>query len=231
LSEGDEFDMDHPNAYPSSSHGHDESGRVIRVGSDPSNDIVIKLPTVYPFHVTFTLVANGCLIQDLTKAEDRDSQTFLACAENPTERTRITKPYWANYNDIVYLGEYPLPLARLLKKVPDDKKLGHDIIDGTVASKSEKIQPSQVISVGSDPSNRIVINAVTVAPRHAEFILEADDCIIRNCDDKAETFLVKVDDPSRPRQIIAGQLKASYDDTVLLGTYPFHFCDCGKSKI
>jgi len=199
--------MDYPNPHPSTSPAHDESRRIIRVGSDPSNDIVVEGPTVQPFHVEFTFVDDGWLIRDLTQTEERDTQTFLARSEDPTERIPITKPHWASSDDTVYLGTYPFPLAQLLS--------------GPVPPETEETHPGQVVTVGTDSSNRIVITAATVSPRHAEFTLFADYCIIRDCGSRMGTFLVDAEDPSRMTPIVAGQLEASYDDVVLLGTYEF----------
>jgi len=210
--------MNLENAHTSPSHADDGTERVVRVGSEPSNDIVIDVPMVHPFHVKITLVADGCLVEDLTQTEGSGSQTFLTRLGNPDERIRITEPRWASYDDTVYLGNYPFPLVPLLKKETEP-----GIINDSVTPEQEENHPPRVINVGSAPSNRIVINSSVVAPRHAEFTLEADgSIIIRSCDDQATVELDKAGESSQPQSISGGgQRSGSYDDTVHLGNYPF----------
>jgi ABC-type multidrug transport system ATPase subunit len=81
---------------------------------------------------------------------------------------------------------------------------------------------SSAIRVGADPSNRIVIEAPSVSPFHAEFMIEKDKCLARDLGASNGTFLVNRDEPTRSKRINSnGWTELSFNDTVLLGSYRF----------
>ena len=181
--------------------------KVVRIGCDDSNEIVIKGVTVYDHHAEFDLYENVCVVRDLTKTENFGPQTFIAPLDSPNHRIPIVEPYRASYDDIVYLGSIPFPLERLL-----------DYLKEQIWEK----ESGQTISVGAATGNRIVIKGITVSPLHAEFKIKEDGCLIRDCGSQMGTFLVDSKNPEVSKPITTGNFcKASYSDIILLGSYPF----------
>ena len=82
------------------------AGRVIRVGRDAENDIVLDAAMVSAFHCTITLVSRDQVtVQDLGSTNG----TFL------NDRTSRISEAAASPGDVLYLGSYRLPLARVVK--------------------------------------------------------------------------------------------------------------------
>ena len=191
--------------------------RIVSVGSDPSNDICVK--GTYPFHVRISCGPENCWLEDLTQKEASSVQTFLAPTDNPTERIPLVTPRAATYEDVLFLGVQQFSLAILRPVTPDPSPIRREQATGATSARSTA---SNTIRVGADSANRIVIEAPSVNPFHAEFRMEREKCWVRDSGQGNGTFLVNRDDPTQTTSIRSDRwTELSFSDSVLLGTYHF----------
>jgi pSer/pThr/pTyr-binding forkhead associated (FHA) protein len=99
--------------------------RVITVGYDPGNDVVLGFPTVSGHHARLILRNNEIWLEDLHSTNG----TAIGSPHNRIQRARITA------EDIVYFGSLPIPAARLLA-IPNPG-LRHD-------GRIEKLSPNSI---------------------------------------------------------------------------------------
>jgi len=222
--------------------------KIINIGSQPANEIIIKDKSVYSYHAKCILEKNHCLIKDKTGRKGRVSKTWLVRSDNPEEKICINDVETASYKDIVYLGDYEYHLCGLVKYLDSEPKeaeilnsnnVQHELqeqektdegkIDESIFLQGQKPSKYCVVTVGSDEKNRITIKALGVSPYHAEFCLAEDGCFIKDSDSDNGTYLVDPQDPNRWHPVTNG-VKVSYENIVLLGTYKFKLKTLKKIK-
>ncbi len=85
--------------------GASPGARIIRIGRDADNDIVLDDPRVSGHHARLTASGSQTLIEDLGSSNG----TFLNSVDQ-----RVTQPVPVKETDTVYLGTFAVPAARLL---------------------------------------------------------------------------------------------------------------------
>jgi len=83
------------------------AARFVTIGAAPDNDIVIDMPMVSGHHARLVVESHGVYIEDLGSTNG----TGLGSPANRIRRAKLDPA------DIVYLGSYPVPAARLLEIV------------------------------------------------------------------------------------------------------------------
>ncbi|MFT6395375.1 MAG: ABC-type multidrug transport system ATPase subunit [Bradymonadia bacterium] len=129
-----------------------EPGRVIRVGRSAECDIVVTAPVVSSVHATLTVLPNA----DGYEVRDAGSTngTFHGSRTNRAEGVVI-----ANADDVIFLGGYRLPLARVPSLLP------------ALAALPDKL----VFFVGRDPDRvDIAVDSGVVSARHLEVEVVAE---------------------------------------------------------
>jgi ABC-type multidrug transport system ATPase subunit/predicted component of type VI protein secretion system len=116
------------------------------LGRDPANDVVLDAPMVSSFHAFIEpLTEGGYLVID----RGSTNGTFLNSREN-----RVSTGT-AGLDDILYLGSYRLPVARL-----------PELLEGRAAAQARG--PLRTVVVGRDAGVDVQIDRPQVSRRHAE---------------------------------------------------------------
>lgn len=163
-------------------------GRRIRVGRSAECDIVVTAPVVSGVHAVLTVLPNA----DGYRVTDAGSTngTFLGSRTN-----RVDGAVIANADDVIFLGGYRLPLARVPSLLPE------------LAARPDKL----VFFVGRD-SDRvdIAVESGVVSARHLEVeVIGEGRFRIRDLGSANGTFVNGV--------ALRGSMEVSSDDRVSLG--------------
>lgn len=165
-----------------------EPGRRIRVGRGSACDIVITAPVVSHVHAVLTVRPNA----DGYEVRDAGSTngTFHGSRTNRVEGTVI-----ANADDVIFLGGYRLPLARVPSLLP------------ALAARPDKL----VFVVGRDPDRvDIAVDSGVVSARHLEVeVVSEGRFSIRDLGSANGTFVNGV--------ALSGPMEVTPDDRVSLG--------------
>lgn len=166
--------------------------RELIVGRAPDCDVVVDAPTVSAVHASFVVLPD----RSAYILEDRGSTngTFLNSRTNRVEgRTRVSPA------DVVFLGSYRLPLARLPALV------------GRSDTSTEGDR--RVFVVGRDPSLvDVPVDSPVVSSRHARVELLPDGSFeVRDLGSSNGTFLNGV--------AVRGRVRATVADRLSLGSY------------
>ena len=168
-----------------------EPGRTITIGRSPACDIVVEAPVVSSVHATLEVLPTG----DGYAIEDAGSTngTFLGSRTNRVE-TRVT----AYADNVLFLGSYRLPLARVPGLLPT--------ADG---ARPDKL----IFVVGRDPNRvDVPIDSAVVSARHLEVEVLGDDRFrITDLGSANGTFVNGVE--------LRGSAEVSHADRISLGSH------------
>ncbi len=130
--------------------------KVLRIGREPDNDLVVNLPTVSGYHARAIWEGRPgeATIEDLGSANG----TAIGTPGRASGRLPVTP------TDAIYLGNYLLPAARVFEALG----LSQDEV---------KVGPSPVV-IGRDESCDKVVNLPVVSGRHARLIRRNDGSVV-----------------------------------------------------
>ena len=175
-----------------SRHGKFEQ-QVVKIGRDPSNDIVLETQVASGFHCTLTMLASGNGFQ--VRDENSTNGTHLNSREN-----RIDVAV-AGLNDVLFFGSYRFPISkvtRFLKGETEEKKLS--------------LPQKATFVIGRDSSADVQIDQPQVSRRHAEVKNLQDGTFeIRDLGSSNGTFVAN--------KLANKWTKVNPGDSVSLGSY------------
>ena len=168
-----------------------EPGRIITIGRSATCDIVVEAPVVSSVHATLEVLPSG----DGYAIEDAGSTngTFLGSRTNRVD-ARVT----AYPDNVLFLGSYRLPLARLPDLLP--------AADGT--------RPDKLIFVVGRDSNQVdvSIDSAVVSARHLQVEVLGDDRFkITDLGSANGTFVNGVE--------LRGSAEVTHADRISLGSH------------
>jgi pSer/pThr/pTyr-binding forkhead associated (FHA) protein len=166
--------------------------KIVSVGRDPGNDVVIEDSRVSQHHARVILEGGGgpITIEDLGSSNG----TSLNVPGQRITRARITE------SDRVYLGSYELSAARLLGRVPEVAPTGP----------TELTVRGEVTIVGRDAGCDAVFDLPMVSGRHARLSRWGADVLIEDLGSSNGTFL--------NGQRVEGRVLARAGDQIGLGS-------------
>ena len=146
--------------------------RIIYIGRDPANDIVIKHPSVSGRHAKVTVEEDKIWIEDLGSRNG----TFVGDPPHPVSKASIA------VDDPIVLGESPLPINALRE---------------TIARTQPQIPSDQVIHLfesvrvvfGRSKHAGVLIDKPMVSARHAQVTLRAGRVIVTDLGSMSGTFV------------------------------------------
>lgn len=166
-------------------------GRVLRIGREPSNDVVLAAPTVSKRHAELEVLPSGAgyVVRDLGS----QNGVFLNSRVNRVEGEATVSP-----DDVVFFGSYRLPIAR----VPSMLRVDNVAADG-----------KRTFVVGRDPEQTdVALDSPVVSSRHAEIeVLEEGRFRVRDLGSSNGTYLNGIK--------IRGAKVATAEDRVSFGSY------------
>src|SRR5262249_39482547 len=122
--------------------------RVLRIGREPDNDVVLDYPMISRYHARIIVTASGAaMLQDLGSTNG----TALGSPERRITRSPLSR------NDTVYFGSFHLPAARLL---PGQVTPG-PVLPSTIAF------DGQTMTLGRDMHCDQVLDYPMVSRQHA----------------------------------------------------------------
>jgi ABC-type multidrug transport system ATPase subunit/pSer/pThr/pTyr-binding forkhead associated (FHA) protein len=136
-------------------------GQTITVGNAPNCDVMIADPSVAPAHATITETPDGLL---LLRDNNSPGGTYV---DSPNFRIHEAKVHGAQ---TVLFGTFVLPMAvlgRLLEDA-DPSGLGRSLAIHEALAKA-LASDKQVLTIGREPSNDLVIQHPTISSHHARF--------------------------------------------------------------
>lgn len=182
------------------------SGRVLTVGRDASNDVVLEAAMVSSRHATITVLANqqGYLVEDLGSTNG----TFVNNRQN-----RIAAVVQVSLDDVLYFGSYRLPVARIASMV-DRASMGTTGAVGSVGKRR--------FTIGRDiETSDVVVDRPQVSRRHVEVtVLGGGRFELRDLDSANGVFVNG--ERIRGRQVVGP------DDTIALGSWALHLDADGR---
>lgn len=132
------------------------ASRVLRIGREPDNDLVVDLPTVSGYHAR--VIWSGR--PGLAEIEDLGSSNGTAVGLPDRKAARaVVSP-----TDTIYLGTYPLSAVRVFEALgtpPGELRVG-----------------AEPVVVGRDPGCDRVIDQAVVSSRHARLSRRADGTVV-----------------------------------------------------
>ena len=167
-------------------------GRELTIGRRVQCDVVLEAPMVSGHHATLTVLpaADGYVLEDAGSTNG----TFLNSRGN-----RVTGKVTVFVEDVVFLGSYRLPVARLPA-----------LVDSADSGSGDDRRVFVVGRVGGDVD--IGLDSPIVSARHAEIEVLGDDRFrIRDLGSANGTFVNGV--------AVRGSTVASSDDRLSLGSY------------
>jgi pSer/pThr/pTyr-binding forkhead associated (FHA) protein len=145
-----------------------QGSKVLRIGREPDNDLVVDLPMVSGHHalVVWEPRTGLAVIEDLGSSNG----TAVGTPDRKVTRSAISPV------DTIYLGSHPLPAALLLAR-----------IDSSLVP-SLSLQRDELV-IGRDPSCGCVVNLPTVSSRHARLKRSGDRISIEDLASSNGTFV------------------------------------------
>ena len=130
--------------------------KVLRIGREPDNDLVVDLPTVSGHHarVVWEGRAGAAWIEDLGSSNG----TAVGSPDRKAQRALVTPA------DLIYLGAYSLPAARIFEA------LGPPPVELRVGAIP--------VVTGRDPACDRVVDLPVVSGRHARLIRRNDGSVV-----------------------------------------------------
>jgi ABC-type multidrug transport system ATPase subunit/pSer/pThr/pTyr-binding forkhead associated (FHA) protein len=179
-------------------------GRVLTIGREADCDIVIAAAMVSGRHAALTVLAGGrsFTVEDLGSTNG----TFLNSRQN-----RITSPVTAGLDDVIYLGSYRVPIARI-----------EGLVAGAVDEASAVPEGKRVFTVGREAGDvDVVVDRPQVSRRHAEIeILGPGRFALRDLGSANGVFV--------NGERIRARRTVGVDDTIGLGSFHFRLDEAGR---
>ena len=164
--------------------------KVVRIGREPDNDLVVDLPTVSGHHarVVWEGKPGGAVIEDLGSSNG----TAIGSPDRKVTRSAFAP------EDTIYLGSHPVPAALLLVRfdpsvVPSLPFLGDELV------------------IGRDPGCGWVVDLPMVSSRHARLGRSGDRIVIEDLASSNGTFVNGLR--------IEGETAVKAGDLIGLGSY------------
>jgi ABC-type multidrug transport system ATPase subunit len=170
------------------------SPKVIHIGRDVDNDVVLDYPVISAHHARITSQGGKHFIEDLGSTNG----TSLGSPERKISRTELSP------HDTVYFGSFPMPASRLLEKVSLGEK-PHTSIKFNDAS----------MVLGRDPGCDQPLDHPMISWHHARLSKSNGDYMVEDLGSTNGTFV--------NGQRISGAVRVSAGDAIRLGSYTFVF--------
>ena len=130
-----------------------DSPRVLQVGRDPGNDIVVDSPEVSAHHARVVVRAPddglSAVVEDLGSTNGKPSVNVLSPKRSTHAKFTPT--------DVVYLGPIPVPASKFFLTQPARRADAEPVL----------YFQGDLMTVGRDPSCDLVIDVPVVSSRHA----------------------------------------------------------------
>ncbi len=181
-----------------------EGVRVIRIGRDEDNDVVLDFPMISWHHAQLTVWADGRLeLEDLGSTNG----TFIGSRRNRIKRSALDR------DQTVYFGSYSLPATRLLP--PPKRKVTKGVSPHTTLTFSR-----ETMTLGRDPECDHPLDYPMVSWRHARLSREGGQVTIEDLGSTNGTFV--------NGQRITGTVAIEPGDVIGLGSYSFTLTATGQ---
>lgn len=169
----------------------------IFLGSGANNDIVIKDRSVADRHARIFQEAGRDVVEDLGSSEG----TFVSYSGEPSQEKRILT------KNALKEGAY----VRLGRTTPI-------IFHGKPRSLTIKypLRSDKVNTIGSDPSNDIVLKDLPVSKKHAQIVWEAETSVVEDLSSEHGTF-VRYGGESSPEHRVKGKNAIKHGSIIRVG--------------
>ncbi|MGH9762391.1 MAG: FHA domain-containing protein, partial [Blastocatellia bacterium] len=185
-------------ALPWSFFGQAGADKVIRIGRDEDNEVMLDYPMVSGPHARILLSDSSAIIEDLGSRNG----TGIGSPDRKISTSRLLP------QDTVYFGSLPVPASRLLRRVSlGDKPHISLVFKG------------QSIVLGRDSDCEQVLDHPMVSWRHARITRSTAGYIVEDLGSTNGTFV----NGTR----ISGAVKVKPGDRIGLGSYTFVFTAAG----
>ena len=168
-------------------------GKVISVGREPDNDVVLDYPMISNHHARIVVNGIQILIEDLGSTNG----TALGSPERRITRSPLEPA------DTVYFGSFPIPATRLLQGRLSLGKSAHKTL--------EFHRDSMVL--GRDPATDVMLDYPMISWHHARLLKSAAGVTVEDLGSTNGTFV----NGSR----ISGPVAIAAGDLIGLGSYVF----------
>jgi len=183
--------------------------RVIRVGRDPENDVVIDATMLSSFHAKITVTGNAYVISDLKSTNG----TAINTPDNFIREAHLSP------DDIVYFGSHKVLASQLIG-------LSSEAVSPTANSSSEAESAisfsGQIKTFGRSPDCDQVLKFPMISWEHARMIRTGSSITLEDLDSMNGTF-VNGRAIHRPTLVTSG-------DTISLGSFDFVLTPEGSLK-
>ncbi len=146
-----------------------EADRILRIGRQPDNDIVLDYPIVSGHHARVVFVQGQPWIEDCGSRNG----TAIGARSNQIQRARLSA------DDVVYFGTLRVPAARLL---------AGNLILGSQPYTALKMAGEETV-IGRAKICDIVLNDPRVSRRHARLISKGESVAIEDLGSSMGTFV------------------------------------------
>lgn len=176
------------------------TSRVLRIGRDADNDIVLPYPTVSTHHARLIIAAGETVVEDLNSTNG----TAVNSLSNQVSRATITS------TDMLFFGTLRVPVGRLL--APQGAV-------GTQAQGSFTLSGREMV-FGRDPSCDQVLDYPMISSRHARLYRKGEQIFVEDLGSSNGTYV--------NGQRIARLVGIKPGDVIGLGSYTFTFREDGR---
>ncbi|MBS1789075.1 MAG: FHA domain-containing protein [Acidobacteria bacterium] len=178
----------------------DPKAKVIRIGGEPDNDVVLDYPMVSGHHARITIVNGAAVIEDLNSTNG----TAIGNPKNKIKRSPLT------LKDVVYFGSLRQPASRLI---------GGKLTLGAKAQ-AELAFTGQTMTIGRDPKCDLALDYPMVSWQHARLTRAGNQITVEDLGSTNGTFV--------NGQRISGAVRVKPGDVIGLGSYTFHLTQAGR---
>jgi ABC transport system ATP-binding/permease protein len=174
--------------------------RFVTIGREADNDVQLDFPMISSHHARIVWTDEGPVIEDL-------NSTNGTAIGNPDQK--IKSAHLAS-TDIVFLGSYRVPAAKLLEGESAHGERAGSPVDFKGTS----------LTLGRDPQCDQVLDYPMVSWRHARLTRENDDIFVEDLGSTNGTFVNS--------QRITTRVKINKGDVIGLGSYTFRLTEFGQ---
>lgn len=189
---------------PDSPRARDDSApagvRVIRIGSEPDNDVVLDYAMVSGHHARILLKDGAAILEDLGSTNG----TAIGNPGNKIKRSPLSA------KDVVYFGSLRQPASRLLG--------GKLTLGG--GPQDEVAFSGQILNIGRDPSCELALDYPMVSWQHARLSRGGNQITVEDLGSTNGTFV--------NGQRISGAVAVKPGDIIGLGSYTFRLTRSGR---
>lgn len=178
----------------------DPMARVINIGGEPDNDVVLDYPMVSGHHARITVSNGQAVIEDLGSTNG----TAIGNPKNKIKRSPLSA------KDVVYFGSLRQPASRLI---------GGKLTLGTTPQ-GELAFSGQEMTIGRDPNCDLALDYPMVSHRHARLVRVGSQITVEDLGSTNGTFV--------NGQRISGVVTVKPGDVIGLGSYTFHLTQAGR---